>query len=69
MPEGLVVKQYLINELKNAPISLIKEIYHYFEYLKEKLQEDEIKSISRLSEKKFSEIWNNDKDSVYDKFL
>ena len=70
MSKEMVIKNNLISELRKAPISIIKETYNYFEYLKKKaIRINDIKAISRLSEEKFNEIWNNEEDSVYDRFL
>ena len=70
MSKEIVLKNNLISELRKAPIGIIKETYNYFEYLKKKaFRIDENKAMSGLSVKKFNEIWDNEEDAVYDKFL
>lgn len=66
---GAQIKEHLLNELKNAPLEFIIEIHDYFEFLKFKTihQEDEV--FSQLSEQSFHDIWDNEEDAIYDKFL
>ena len=61
--------EILIEELKSSPRELVKEVYDYFEFLKLKLLKQEQQSFSLLSEHVFQDIWDNEEDAVYDKFL
>jgi hypothetical protein len=70
------IRSLFIKEIKQSPIDMIKSVYDYFVFLKQKVYSENSPSqvmekedaYNILSEKKFAEIWDNDEDAIYDKF-
>jgi hypothetical protein len=60
-------------ELKGIPKNKLKEIYdlvHYFRIgIGKEGGTEDIKSLRLASEKKFSEIWKEEKDDVWESYL
>ncbi|MBN2543023.1 hypothetical protein JXI42_09185 [bacterium] len=63
--KGRDIKEIFIEFVKNTPDNIINELFQYYLFLIHK----EGEGFSTLSEAKFREIWDNDEDEVYDKFL
>lgn len=71
------IRNLFIKEIKQSPIDVIKSVYDYFNFLKQKIylknkhspaRKNE-KAYSILSENKFNDIWDNNDDAIYDKFI
>ncbi len=69
MPASMQIKEHFIEELKTSPLELVQEVYDYFEFLKLKYTKPENQEFSRLSEPAFRDIWDNEEDAIYDRFL
>jgi hypothetical protein len=62
------IKEKLVEKIEGHEESdqFLQAVYDFIRYLEFK-QEQEINS--KLSEKSFGTIWNNEEDSAYDRFL
>ncbi len=62
------IREKLVEKIKGHEESdqFLQAVYDFIRYLEFK-QEQEI--YSKLSEKSFDTIWNNDEDAAYDHFL
>lgn len=59
-------------ELKSIPRDKLQEIYdliHYFRIGIAKERIEDVKSLRLASEKKFADIWKEEKDNVWESYL
>ena len=59
-------------ELKGIPKDKLQEIYdliHYFKVGVKKEQVEDVKSLRFASEKKFTAIWKEEKDDVWESYI
>ena len=77
MPSSTDIRNLFIKEIEHSPINVLKSVFDYLIFLKQKHMKEKNKPLnvreeqenySTISEKKFSEIWDNDEDAVYDQF-
>ena len=57
----------LIEKIKHLPPPRQAEVAGFVEILTQKEEQKLVKSAMKMSEKSFAKVWDNEKDSVYDK--
>lgn len=59
-------------ELEGIPKDKLQEIYdliHYFKIGIEKERKEDVKFLKFASEKKFAEVWKEEKDGIWESYL
>lgn len=69
---SLSIEKMIEVELKSIPKDKLQEIYdliHYFRIGIGKERIEDVKSLRLASEKKFADIWKEEKDNVWESYL
>ena len=53
----MTTKEVLIEEIEKAPEPILREVFHYMEYLKERVEEDEFNGLL-LSKSALAKDWS-----------
>ena len=59
--------EILIEKINYLPTPRQAEVADFVEILTQKEEQKLVKSAMKMSEKSFAKVWDNEKDSVYDK--
>lgn len=69
---SISIEKMIQVELKGIPKDKLHEIYdliHYFKVGVKKEQVEDVKSLRLASEKKFADVWKEEKDNVWESYL
>ncbi len=58
--------EVLIEKIKQLPPQRIAEIEDFVDFIAQKEERKLVASATKLSEKAFEKIWDNDEDAIYD---
>ena len=59
--------EILIEKIKHISMPRQVEVADFVEFLTQKEERKLVESAMKMSEKSFTKVWDNEKDSVYDK--
>ncbi len=66
---ALELRDFLHMEIESLSEDILKEIYFFTKFMKEQNVKNEDVEFNRLSENTLEKIWNNEEDTIYDKYL
>jgi hypothetical protein len=56
----------LIEKIRNLPPERIAEVEDFIDFIAQREERRLVQAAARLSEDSFSQVWDNEEDSVYD---
>ncbi len=62
----MTTEKILSEKIKVLPPQKVAEVMDFVDFLVQKEEQKLVNSATKLSEKAFAEVWDNDEDSVYD---
>lgn len=69
---NISIEKLIHDEIKDIPKNKLQEIYdflHYFRIGIEKEEVEDVKVLRLASEKKFEEVWKEEKDEIWESYL
>ncbi|MCY7377566.1 MAG: DUF2281 domain-containing protein [Pyrinomonadaceae bacterium] len=60
-------RELLFEKIEQLPPQKIAEVINFVDFLAEREEKKLIEAATKLSEKAFGKVWNNDDDATYDK--
>jgi hypothetical protein len=67
-----VIEKLIQREIKGIPKNKLNAVYdliHYFRIGIEKEKVEDVKALRLASEKKFAEVWKDEKDEIWESYL
>ena len=56
----------LIEKIRNLPPERIAEVEDFIDFIAQRDERRLVQAVTKLSEDAFSQVWDNEEDSVYD---
>ncbi len=70
--ETISIEKLIHDEIKGIPKDKLREVYdilHYFRIGIEREDIEDVKGLRLASEKKFIEVWKEEKDEIWESYL
>lgn len=62
-------RELLFEKIEQLPPQKIAEVVDFVDFLAEREERKLVESATKLSEKAFEKVWDNDEDSIYDELV
>lgn len=59
-------RELLFEKIEQLPPQKIAEVINFVDFLAEREERKLVEAATKLSEKSFERVWNNDDDAIYD---
>ena len=61
-----MISEELIEKIKSLPPERVAEVEDFVDFIAQRDEHRLVQAATRLSEESFSQVWDNEEDSVYD---
>lgn len=61
-----MISEDLIEKIKSLPPERVAEVEDFVDFLAQRDERHLVQAAAKLSEESFSQVWDNEEDSVYD---